>query len=82
MNTRNGMFGEFGGQYVPEFLLPALEEVAAAYEKIRLTESFQSELIPYHPQSLPNLSFQMPRLGKHLGQSRSGAVPESICSFY
>ena len=47
MNTRNGMFGEFGGQYVPDFLLPALEEVAAAYEKIRQTEAFQTEFAQY-----------------------------------
>lgn len=30
-----GKFGPFGGQFVPETLMPALEELIAAYEKAR-----------------------------------------------
>ncbi|MCD2202006.1 tryptophan synthase subunit beta [Halobacterium sp. KA-6] len=31
--TRAGKFGEYGGQYVPEVLMPAVEELADAYER-------------------------------------------------
>lgn len=69
MDTRNGMFGEFGGQYVPEFLLPALEEVAVAYEKIRQTESFQAEFAKYLRQYVgrPSLLYAAENLSRHLG---------------
>ncbi len=30
-----GRYGEYGGTYVPEMLVPALQEVDAAYEKYR-----------------------------------------------
>ena len=29
-----GLFGQFGGQYVPEVLLPVLDELAAADEEV------------------------------------------------
>jgi tryptophan synthase beta chain len=37
-------FGAFGGRYVPETLIPALDELESAYEKARQDESFRSEL--------------------------------------
>jgi len=37
-------FGEFGGQYVPEILIPALQELEAAYIHARTDPSFQQEL--------------------------------------
>jgi tryptophan synthase beta chain len=39
-----GRFGQFGGKYVPETLMPALSELEAAYEKYRHDEDFQTEL--------------------------------------
>ena len=38
-----GKFGPFGGQYVPETLMPALEELIAAYEKARQDPAFIAE---------------------------------------
>jgi len=38
-----GYFGEFGGQYVPEILMPALKELERAYEKISKDKSFWRE---------------------------------------
>ena len=32
-DTQRGKFGHYGGQYVPEALMPALEELADAYER-------------------------------------------------
>lgn len=31
--SESGMFGPYGGQYVPEALMPAIEELATAYER-------------------------------------------------
>ena len=39
-----GRFGPYGGRYVPETLMPALQELTAAWEEARRDEAFQSEL--------------------------------------
>ncbi len=39
-----GRFGAFGGAYVPEILMPALEELEAAFVAAQQDESFQAEL--------------------------------------
>jgi len=39
-----GRFGQFGGKYVPETLMPALFELEAALEKYRNDEAFNAEL--------------------------------------
>jgi tryptophan synthase beta chain len=39
-----GHFGEFGGKYVPETLMPALAELEAAYEAAKAAPEFQAEL--------------------------------------
>lgn len=39
-----GYFGEFGGQFVPELLMPPLLEVEQAMREIMPTERFQTEL--------------------------------------
>ncbi len=41
---RRGYFGEFGGKFVPETLMYALEELEAYYLRIREDESFREEL--------------------------------------
>jgi tryptophan synthase beta chain len=38
-----GRFGEFGGMYAPVTLLPAIEELIAAYEDARRDPAFQAE---------------------------------------
>ncbi|MBI2246660.1 MAG: tryptophan synthase subunit beta [Armatimonadetes bacterium] len=47
IETRKGRFGEYGGRYVPETLVPALEELEAAYERYVGDAEFQSELAYY-----------------------------------
>ncbi|WP_219825332.1 tryptophan synthase subunit beta [Nonomuraea typhae] len=39
----HGKFGIFGGRYVPEALIPALDEVAAVYEKAKADVAFLRE---------------------------------------
>ncbi|EKD78915.1 MAG: hypothetical protein ACD_41C00227G0009 [uncultured bacterium] len=40
-----GHFGVFGGQYVPELLIPALQELTVAYEQAKADPSFKTELV-------------------------------------
>lgn len=42
---KKGRYGEFGGQYVSELLMPALLELEEAFEKHYRTEEFQDELM-------------------------------------
>jgi tryptophan synthase beta chain len=39
-----GRFGTYGGRYVPEVLIPALDELAAAWEELREDPGFRAEL--------------------------------------
>ena len=39
-----GRFGRYGGRYVPEILIPALDELAAAWSSLRDDHAFQAEL--------------------------------------
>lgn len=43
----NGHFGKFGGRYVPEMLIPALEELEREYEKAKKDKKFKKELDYY-----------------------------------
>ena len=40
----HGRFGQFGGKYVPETLMPALSELETAFQKYRIDPLFQDEL--------------------------------------
>jgi len=42
-----GRFGIYGGRYIPETLMPAVEELAKEYEKSRKDDSFHDELNNY-----------------------------------
>src|ERR1041384_5575200 len=41
-------FGPYGGRYVPETLIPALDELTAAWEEAREDEGFQARLRVLH----------------------------------
>jgi len=43
MNAR-GRYGQFGGQFLPETLMPAIAELEAAFDAARADEAFQQEL--------------------------------------
>jgi len=44
VSTARGRFGEFGGQYMPETLMPAVAELEAAYDDARADPTFVAEL--------------------------------------
>src|SRR5256712_6191239 len=45
--TSKGRFGKYGGRYVPETLIPALDELEQEYERYRQDRLFQEELAYY-----------------------------------
>lgn len=49
MTTTNkkGYYGRFGGQFVPETLMTALQELEVAYEDAKQDDSFQQQLRYY-----------------------------------
>jgi tryptophan synthase beta chain len=42
-----GRFGKYGGKYIPETLVPAVEELESAYEKYKKDPEFQDQLSYY-----------------------------------
>ena len=44
---KNGRFGEFGGKYIPETLVPAIEELEENYLKFKNDKNFKKELDYY-----------------------------------
>jgi tryptophan synthase beta chain len=42
--TETGFYGPYGGRYVPETLVPALDELAAGWESVRDDPAFRAEL--------------------------------------
>lgn len=42
-----GYFGEYGGQFIPEVLMPAIDELKEAYFELKDDEDFQNELSYY-----------------------------------
>ncbi|MFQ5513121.1 MAG: tryptophan synthase subunit beta [Myxococcota bacterium] len=64
-----GYFGRFGGRFVPETLVPAVEELAEAYEALRNDESFWGELAREREQyaGRPTPLYRAERLSAELG---------------
>ncbi len=64
-----GHFGIFGGRYVPETLMPTLEELKKDYEKVRFDEEFWSEVDYYYKNYVgrPNPIYFAENISKELG---------------
>ncbi len=79
--TSRGKFGPYGGQFVPETLMPALLELAAAYERARADPSFQRELDDYHRHygGRPTPLYFARRLTEHCGGARIFLKREDLC---
>jgi tryptophan synthase beta chain len=65
-------FGEFGGRFVPEALMAALDELTDAYEKARIDPSFQEELdrLGRDYSGRPSIVTEIPRFARHCGGAR------------
>jgi tryptophan synthase beta chain len=67
-----GRFGEFGGRYVPETLVAALDELATAYDAARADPEFASELSKLLSEYVgrPTPLTETHRLTTHAGGAR------------
>lgn len=67
-----GYYGCFGGRFVPETLMPALEELTAAYAAVKDDPGFQSELERYLGDYVgrPTPLYFAARLTAYLGGAR------------
>ncbi len=68
----SGHFGPYGGKYVPETLMPALEELEEAYLQARADEDFRKELAYLQRTYVgrPTPITYARRLSDHLGGAR------------
>ncbi len=67
-----GRFGPFGGRYVPEALIPALEQLDEARLKAAVDPDFEAELARLHRSytGRPSIITEVPRFAAHCGGAR------------
>jgi tryptophan synthase beta chain len=65
----DGHFGDFGGRFVPEALITALDELAAAHESAKLDPEFQNELANLHKSysGRPSIITEAKRFAEYAG---------------
>ena len=65
-------FGEFGGRYMPEALIAALDELEAEYDKAMIDPEFTRELdtLLRDYAGRPSLLTEVPRFAEHCGGAR------------
>jgi tryptophan synthase beta chain len=67
-----GRFGEYGGRYVPETLMPLVHELEAAYRAVQADSAFQAELDSFltHYVGRESPLYFAERLTEHFGGAR------------
>ena len=70
--ARVGRFGAFGGRYVPEALVAALEQLDEARLKANIDPAFQGELERLHRTytGRPSILTEVPKFAEHAGGAR------------
>ena len=65
-------FGDFGGRFVPESLIAALDELGEAYELAKLDPAFGAELaeLARSYTGRPSIITEVPRFASHAGGAR------------
>jgi tryptophan synthase beta chain len=76
-----GHFGEFGGRYVSETLIPALNELQNAYEVAKKDPKFQKEIDYYLENYVgrPTPLYFAERMTKELGGAKIYLKREDVC---
>ena len=69
---KTGRFGEYGGQYVPEIVMNAVNELNEAYEKYKNDPDFLKELHHYYREyaNRPSLLYYAEKMTKDLGGAK------------
>jgi tryptophan synthase beta chain len=72
MPDKRGRFGLFGGRFVPETVIPALDELEAAYEEALADPGFHKELdlLLKHYVGRETPLYEAKRLSEHCGGAR------------
>jgi len=78
---KRGRFGKYGGQYVPETLMPAILELEAVYARVRRDRGFQKELHDCLKQYVgrPTPLYFAKQLTKTLGGAKIYLKREDLC---
>lgn len=72
MPTINGRFGDYGGRFVPETVMPALLELEEAYNKLKADAEFQEEVAFYYREyaGRPTRLYFAKNLTAHYGRGK------------
>ena len=75
MNTlpdKRGYFGQYGGEYIPEVLMPAFEELKKTYEALKADDSFWAEFkqLCRDYAGRPTPLYFAEKLSQHCGDAR------------
>lgn len=79
--TKQGYFGKFGGKFVPEILIPAIEELEEAFDRAWEDPDFQDEfrsLLKEYVGRPTELTFAN-RLTGHFGKAKIYLKREDLC---
>ncbi len=79
--NKKGYFGEYGGRYVPETLIPALDELGREYSKACRDTKFRQQLNYYLAEyaGRPTPLYLAKRLTEHLGGAKIYLKREDLC---
>ncbi|MCT2041996.1 tryptophan synthase subunit beta [Pseudoclavibacter alba] len=71
-NAHGPYFGKFGGRFIPESLVEALDELAAAWAELKADPSFHTEMARLHRDysGRPSLLTEAPRFAARAGGAR------------
>ncbi|MDR1026407.1 MAG: tryptophan synthase subunit beta [Lactobacillus sp.] len=80
-NTENGLYGNFGGTYVPEGLSNELQNISEEFAKSKTDESFIKELNYYRKEYIGRETplYYAERLSKHIGGAKIYLKREDLC---
>jgi len=72
MPDKDGRFGSYGGRFVPETVMPALNELEQFYLKASQDQSFQAEFQHYlkHYAGRPTMLYYAENLTRHYGRAK------------
>jgi tryptophan synthase beta subunit len=81
VEASRGKFGPYGGQFVPETLMPALLELEEAYERLKDDPEFVEDLAWYHRHygGRPTPLYHARRLTEHVGGAQIYLKREDLC---
>lgn len=79
--NKKGRFGSYGGRYVPETLMPALEELETAYQAVRRDSAFKKALADGLKNYVgrPTPLYFAKRLSERLGGAKVYLKREDLC---